>query len=78
VVIWGGANDINKNETNIGLKHIRNFALDRKHSNVIVMAAPHRYDLHASSCINKEIQIYNRKLRKMMKMVDHAIIVETI
>ena len=27
VVIWGGANDINRNESNTGLRHIRKFAL---------------------------------------------------
>jgi len=27
VIIWGGANDINKNESNTGLRHIRKFAL---------------------------------------------------
>ena len=65
VVVWGGTKDISKNESNIGLKHIKKFALNLKHTNVIVMTAPHRYDLHTSSCINKETQMYNRKLQKL-------------
>ena len=54
VVVWGGTKDISKNESNIGLKHIKKFALNLKHTNVIVTTAPLRYDLHTSSCINKE------------------------
>jgi hypothetical protein len=27
VIIWGGANDINRNKSNTGLRHIRKFAL---------------------------------------------------
>jgi len=53
VSIWGGANDININESNTGLRHIRKFALRNKHTNVITMIAPHRYDLQDFSCINK-------------------------
>jgi len=64
VIIWGGANDINRNESNSGLRHIRNFAVQNKHTNVITMTAPHIYDPQDSSCINKEIQVYNRKLHK--------------
>ena len=31
VVVWGGTKDISKNESNIGLKHIKKFALNLKH-----------------------------------------------
>jgi hypothetical protein len=33
--MWGGANDINKKETDIKLKQIRSFALNLKHTNII-------------------------------------------
>jgi hypothetical protein len=56
VTIWGGANDINRNESSTGLRHIRKFALQNKQTNVITMTAPHRYNLQDFSCINKEIQ----------------------
>jgi hypothetical protein len=67
VIIWGGANDINRNEPNTGLRHIRKCSLRNKHTNVIAMTAPHRYDLQVSSCVTKEIKVYNGKLRKMLK-----------
>ena len=45
VIICGGANDINKNESNIGLSNIRKFALQNEHTNVITISPPHRHDL---------------------------------
>jgi hypothetical protein len=45
VIIWGGANDINKNEVNNGLKHLKNFINTNQNTNIIVATAPHRHDL---------------------------------
>lgn len=45
VIMIGGTNDINKNETNIGLVHLRKFVEDRRNTNVMVVTVPHRYDL---------------------------------
>lgn len=59
MVIWPGTNDIDKNETNIGLKCIRNFARNCKHTNAIVMTAPHRHNLLEPSCISKKYLIGN-------------------
>ena len=75
VIICGGANDINKNESNICLRNIRKFALQNKHT-VITIPPPHRHDLQGSSCINGEIQVYNRKLHKMLDMY-HVTIINT-
>jgi hypothetical protein len=36
------------------------------------MTAPHRYDLHGSSCVNDEIVVYNRKLHKVGKTADNV------
>jgi hypothetical protein len=45
VVIWGGARDIGKNESNQALKEIKNFVQAHSKNNVIVISAPYRYDL---------------------------------
>jgi hypothetical protein len=58
VVVWNDANDINRNETHIGLTHIREYVHARTNINVLVMTAPHRFDLNELSCINKEIRKY--------------------
>jgi hypothetical protein len=77
LAIWGGDIDINKNGTNMELKCSRNFALKCKHKPVLAMTAPHRQELHESSCINKKIQLFNWKLRKMKETIAHAVIAET-
>jgi lysophospholipase L1-like esterase len=72
VVVWGGTNDISKNESNTGLKHLRKFALRNKHTNIITVAPPHRYDLPDFSCVNHETQVFKRKLRKQLKDMQHT------
>ena len=59
VIVIGGTNDINKNESNIGLTHLKKFVENRRNTNIMVVAPPHRYDLHESSCVNKEIVVFN-------------------
>jgi hypothetical protein len=72
VIIWGGANDINKNEVNNGLRHLKNFVNNKQNTNIIVVSAPHRYDLDESSCVNKEVVVFNKKLHKIIKTVDNV------
>ncbi|GFG36999.1 hypothetical protein Cfor_05416 [Coptotermes formosanus] len=56
VVIWGGANDINKSESIIRPTHIKNVVVNWKHTNIVMMNALHSHDIPATSCINKEVQ----------------------
>jgi hypothetical protein len=60
-----------------GLKHIREFVQARTNTNILVGTAPHGSDLTESPCINKETQVYNTKLEKMMTLSKHSVIVET-
>jgi hypothetical protein len=43
-------------------------------TNIILLDIPHRYDLEESSCVNKEIQIFNRKLSKVTKLCKHVVV----
>jgi len=54
VVIWSGSNDVNRNETFLGLKHLKNFINHRNNTNILALASPHRHDLQ-ETCINNEI-----------------------
>ena len=72
VILCGGTRDIAKNEANIGLRHISQFANTAADTNVIVMYAPTRFDLQPSSCVNKEVASFNRKLLKSMKIFSHV------
>jgi lysophospholipase L1-like esterase len=77
VIICGGANDINKNESTTGLRYIRNFVVNLKHTNILLMTAPQRHDLPSHSCINKEVQVFNRKLYKLIKTMYHVTVIQT-
>jgi hypothetical protein len=74
VVFWGGTKDVGRNETSVGLKHIQAFVKNSSHGNVILMSVPHRCDLDINSCVNKEVKVFNRKLRKQMKFFDNTVL----
>jgi hypothetical protein len=76
LVLCGGANDVNKNNTSEGLKYINKFVQVNKHTNIILTSVPHRYDLPEWSCVNYEVQTFNRKLMKMMKPYKHVTILK--
>jgi len=76
IIVWGGSNDVYKNETQSGLTCLYNFVNRRTNTNILTLAAPHRHDLSLLSCVNNEILTFNRKLHKMMninsvKVVDY-------
>jgi RNase H-fold protein (predicted Holliday junction resolvase) len=64
MVVWVGTWHVGRNETEKGLHQIKNFARKHNDTNVIVMSVPHRYDLESTLCVNNEVKMYNRKLRK--------------
>jgi hypothetical protein len=74
VVFWGRVGDIKKTNTNVGLKYMLDFVVRNKHTNIILLQAPHRYDLKEWSCVNVERKTYNRKLNKLMKNQKHVTI----
>jgi hypothetical protein len=76
VVIRGGSNDVSKNETSLGLKHLMNFINHKSNTNILALAAPHRHDLQESSWIHNEIQVFNRKLHKIFKARDKVTILD--
>jgi hypothetical protein len=72
VVVWGGSKDVGKNETKKGIKCIQRFVKTNNHTNFILMDIPHRYDLERTSCVNKEVERYNRRIRKHMKVFENT------
>ena len=72
VVMWGGSNDVGRNETKQGINWIQNFVETNKHTNIILMEVPHRYDLIEDSCVNKEVVKFNHIIRKRMKAHGNA------
>jgi lysophospholipase L1-like esterase len=76
IVIWGGANDIYRNEAKSGFRCLHNFIKQRTNSNILTLTIPHRYDLSPLSCVNNEIHSYNRKVHKMAKNISRVKIVD--
>ena len=76
IIVWGGANDIARNEANKALTHIINYVEARKHTNVLIVSVPTRFDLISTSCVNKEMITYNRKVSKWMKKYEHVKLID--
>jgi hypothetical protein len=66
---WGGGytNYVSKNNSPGGLKQIVNFVKINSHTNIILVSVPHGYDLTDWSCVNSEVNTFNRELVKLMK-----------
>jgi hypothetical protein len=56
---------------------LQTFVNHRKNTNILALTAPHRHDLQETSCINKEIQVFNRKVHKIFKVRDNVSIIDT-
>jgi len=78
VVIWGGANNIAINESEKGLTYLSNFVDLCKNTNVIIIGAPKRHDLLETSCVNEEVDKFNRKLHKKMRIFEHAKVIDSV
>ena len=72
VIVCGVENNICKNESFTGLTCVTQSMQNRRNTNVIIMNAPHRFDLEESLCVNKEIKVFNRKLNKIKKRYIHT------
>jgi hypothetical protein len=72
VIVYGGALDIARDNTTRGLFSIQQFIKKGAHTNVLILNAPARFDLSASSCVNKEVIQFNRKMLKLIKPFDYA------
>jgi hypothetical protein len=72
IVVWRSANDIARNEANNALTHIINHVESIKHTNMRIVSVPTRFDLISTSCVNREVITYNRKVSKWMKQYEHV------
>jgi hypothetical protein len=76
VVIQAGSNDVYRNNSKLALSCIVKFCEELTNTNIILLNIPHRYDLERTSCVNNEIQVFNRKLKKVTKLFKHVTILE--
>ena len=64
------------NYAKMALKYITNFIKVNNHTNIIVLSVSHIYNVMESSCVNKEIRSFNRKLMKNVKTFNRTIVLE--
>ncbi|PNF31041.1 hypothetical protein B7P43_G17824 [Cryptotermes secundus] len=78
LILWVGANDISKNNTNEALKYLTKFMEEHKRTNnIILIHSLHRYDLTTISCVNKEVVKFNRQVKKISKLNPNVKLMET-
>jgi hypothetical protein len=77
VVVRGATNNIARIEANNALTNITEFVKLRKHTNVLLVSVPTRFDLLRTSCVNKEVTSYNRKLYKRMKQFEQVRLIDS-
>jgi capsular polysaccharide biosynthesis protein len=77
VIVYGGSTDIYENEARAGLRQLMKFTTETQNTNILIVTALHRHDLHESSCVNKEIKLFNNKLQKIMKIKGNVKIIQT-
>jgi len=76
IVISAGANDVYMNNSNVALLKITKFIQNNCNTNIILYEVPHRYDLSEYSCVNRAIQAFNCKLRKVATLFKYVTILE--
>jgi hypothetical protein len=75
-IIWGGIRDVAKNETNWGLRQLMNFTGGHRHTSFMLMEVPHQYDLEMKSCVNKEITVFNSKLKHLNERISNLRVID--
>jgi lysophospholipase L1-like esterase len=78
VVLWGGSNDIARNNSIVDMKQILESVINANHTNVILMSVPHRHDLIRNSCVNNEVGAFNRRLRKRLKRSENVEMIDVV
>jgi lysophospholipase L1-like esterase len=72
IIFLGGTNDISRNEAKKGLRSLKDFTQRTINTNLILLGAPHRYDLPPQSCVNTEVTLYNRRLQSFVFVSNHV------
>jgi len=52
--------------------------LSANHTNAVQMSAPHRYDLISNSCVNNEVEKFNRNLHKRLERIGKVEMIDAV
>jgi len=77
VIACGVADNVTKNDSSKGLKYMTHFVQNRRNACVMITSTHHRFNLkEASSCINKEVNVFNRKLQETVMIFNHREVIK--
>jgi hypothetical protein len=65
-IVWGGTNDVGRNESIMGIRALKYFISSHKHT-YVVLSVTQRHDLIPNSCVNHEVKIFNKTLDKLKR-----------
>jgi hypothetical protein len=66
-IVWGGPNEVGRNEGNIGIRALKHFISSHKHTDLFVLSVPQRHDHVPNSCVNNEAEVFIKTLVKLKK-----------
>ena len=67
LIVWGGSNDISRNNTKESIDQLCNFIEKETTVNLVIMKVPLRHDLMPSSCVNNGVLKFHRQIEKRVK-----------
>jgi hypothetical protein len=53
-------------------QNVLNFVKVNDYTNIILVNVPYSYDVKNSTTVNREIETFNRKLQKIVKIFSHT------
>jgi hypothetical protein len=77
LIICSGTNDLTVSKSTSPFQNISNFVTRNKHTNIILVNVPYRYDTRKSNIVNEGIGRLNKKLNKLVTISPHAIFLGT-
>jgi hypothetical protein len=78
LVLWGGSNDVARNNSIVGRKHILVLLINSAHTSVILLSVPHRHDLIINSCVNRQVKVFNVSLQNRLKGFGKVELIEVV
>ena len=72
LVIFCGSNDFELNNFDSTLQNIRNYLTTIKHSNIVILSIPFRYDLQNCTVVNGNILQLNKKVHKLTRVITYS------
>lgn len=76
VALFGGSNDVYKNETSKACCELEKHLAYMSHVNVLIVNIPHRHDLPHWSCVNKEITAANKRFLAISQQFKNVTVVD--